>query len=659
MSAVKHMRTASSSSTGARTLWLLLAAFALLLLHQQGAHAVPLEVYGRLPSLEDVALSPDGTRLAFVRTTADTRLIEVISLVGRKAVGGLRVGETKLRNVQWADNDHLLVVTSATSQPWGLIGTEREWYMLQVYDVARHRTMALPDPSRFPDVRMMNVISGTPLVRRVEGHTVLFLQGIYLQTRTLPVLVRIDLDTGGARVVRLGSAATQYWLVDPAGEVAAEQQYFDQDHRWALKVRRGGRLEEVVSGEEAIDFPRLLGFGPTTETLLMQAIEGGDPVWRLLTLKDGRLGPPMIERKTLTTPIVDHLSSRLVGGVHIDDDWRYVFFDPGTQRLWDSVVQTFDGERVRLASTSEDFRKIIVRLDGTRHGYRYELVDLNRHIAEPVGDVYSGLTEPLETRRITYAAADGLQIPAYLTLPRGRAARNLPLIVLPHGGPAARDTADFAWWPQALGEQGYAVLQPNYRGSQLGQSFLAAGFGEWGRKMQTDLSDGVRYLVHEGIADPRRVCIVGASYGGYAALAGATLDPGVYRCAVSVAGLSDLKRMLSWVNEKHLARDSLEQRYWDRFMGVTGPNDPELERISPIRHLDAVTVPVLLIHGRDDTVVPFEQSDVMYTALRRAGKDAELVTLKHEDHWLSRSETRLQMLQASIDFLRAHNPPDP
>jgi dipeptidyl aminopeptidase/acylaminoacyl peptidase len=178
----------------------------------------------------------------------------------------------------------------------------------------------------------------------------------------------------------------------------------------------------------------------------------------------------------------------------------------------------------------------VVRVDGQRFGYQYQLVNFDTHKAVPIGDVYAGLTEPLEVRRINYAAADGMQIPAYLTLPRGREPKNLPLIVLPHGGPAARDTADFDWWSQALADQGYAVLRPNYRGSVLGERFLAAGFGEWGRKMQTDLSDGVRFLAKEGIADPSRVCIVGASCGGYAALAGVTLDPGVYRCAVSEPG---------------------------------------------------------------------------------------------------------------------------
>ena len=170
--------------------------------------------------------------------------------------------------------------------------------------------------------------------------------------------------------------------------------------------------------------------------------------------------------------------------------------------------------------------------------------------------------------------------------------------------------------------------------------------------------DGVRYLVKEGIVDPARVCIVGASYGGYAALAGVTLDPLVYRCAVSVAGISDLKHMLSWVNDRHFKRNTWEQRYWERFMGASGPEDPALDAVSPIKHIDALNVPLLVIHGRDDTIVPFEQSSMMVDAVLRAGKEVDFVTLQHEDHWLSRGETRLQMLKASVAFLRAHNPPD-
>jgi dipeptidyl aminopeptidase/acylaminoacyl peptidase len=632
--------------------------YALLLGHVARA-AVPLEVYGRLPSLEDIALSPSGERIDCVRTTENTRTITVGSLSDHKAMSGLRVGDQKLRSVQWADENHLMIVTSATSLPWGFIGKEQEWRLLQVYDVGRRKAYPVPSLTfADPNLKLMNVISGPVMIRRLKGHTVLFVPGIYVEHETLAALFRVDLDTATQSLVRKGTSPSQKWLVDADGEIAAEEDYNQQAQHWKLKIRREGRLQEVASGQAAIEFPRFLGFGPTSDTLLMQSPEGKDPAWRLLSLKDGTWGPPMAEHRMLTAPIEDHLTSCMIGGVHIGDDAQYVFFDPIMQARWDAVTHAFAGEHVRLLSAADGFRKFVVRVDGTKHGYLYELVDLVTHRADSLGEVYKGGAPALEVRRITYAAADGMQIPAYLTLPQGRAARNLPLIVLPHGGPAARDTADFEWWPQALADQNYAVLQPNFRGSDLNEHFLEAGFGQWGRKMQTDLSDGVRYLVKEGIADPARVCIVGASYGGYAALAGVTLDPGIYRCAVAVAGVSDLQRMLQWVNEKNLQRSSFEQRYWNRFMGVSGPSDPVLDEISPIKHMDALTVPVLLIHGRDDTVVPFEQSSVMAEAMRRAKKDVEFVTLAHEDHWLSRSETRLQMLKASVAFLRARNPPD-
>jgi dienelactone hydrolase len=618
---------------------------------------VPLEVYGRLPTLEDVALSPGGSRIAFVRTSQDERLLAIHDFAKHKAIAALRVGRVKLRSVEWADEDHLLVVTSVTTLPWGFIGPEREWYQLGVYDIPKNRLENFPDARRLArdTTRILPVIWGNVMARRVEGHTVLFLPGYYVTDRTLPALFRVDLDTGSERIIREGSSSTAEWLVDETGEIAAEENYNDNEQRWSILQRRDGRLREIASGHEAIDFPRLLGFGPEPGTLLMRAIEDGNPVWRLLSMKDGSFGAPMAERQVMEAPIEDPLTYRMIGGVHVDDMPHYVFFDPRTQAKWDAIVGAFGKDQVRFVSHSSEFKKIVVQVNGQEFGYSYQLVDMTTHRAEPLGDVYEGITTPLEVRRISYPAADGLLIPAYLTVPRGKPEKNLPLVMLPHGGPAARDSDRFDWWAQALADQGYLVMQPNYRGSDLDLKFLSAGFGEWGRKMQTDLSDGVRYLVKQGMVDPARVCIVGASYGGYAALAGVTLDPGVYRCAVSIAGPSDLKRMLHWENTTHT---QLTQRYWDRFMGVTGPGDPVLDQISPIKHLEAVNVPVMLIHGRDDTVVPFEQSSVMFDALKRAHKDVEMVTLKHEDHWLSRSETRLQMLQASVAFLRAHNPPD-
>jgi dipeptidyl aminopeptidase/acylaminoacyl peptidase len=302
---------------------------------------------------------------------------------------------------------------------------------------------------------------------------------------------------------------------------------------------------------------------------------------------------------------------------------------------------------------------VVVQVFGPSYGDGYFFVDMTTHKADPIGNEYDGVEDVSAEKWIEYRAADGRMLHAYLTLPMNREAKNLPLIVLPHGGPHARDEPGFDWWSQALASRGYAVLQPEFRGSEgFGKDLLWAGFGEFGHKMQTDLSDGVRALAAQGTIDPKRVCIAGASYGGYAALAGATLDLGVYRCAVSVAGLSDLRAQLSYWNWPRNKLDDRSERFWDRFLGVSNLDDPKLDAISPIKHIDKVTIPILLIHGKDDTVVPILQSEEMADALNAAGKQVEFVKLDGEDHWLSRSETRLQMLKATVKFLEDNNPPD-
>lgn len=624
------------------------------------APAVPLAVYGHLPSIEDVALSPGGSRVAYVRTQGDLRIIVVASVADHKMIRWVNTGDEKLRDLTWADDDNLLFTTSLTTSVYG---SKDEWFLLRSYNVSQNKVRTLPGTplgAYGASKEVLNTVVGTPMVRNIGGHTVVFVPGLY---QYVPgafsdedvALFRCDLTTGVTRAERTGSDNESWW-VDSDGQPAAQQDYDSQTERWSLSVFHGGSAVEAASGHAALDAPEILGFGPTSDTLLVESIENGHRWWKLLSIKDRKLSPAPKE-DVFDEPLLDPPTDRLVGGMNIDDVPQYVFLDPARNTAWQSIVKALDGSEVTFVSASSDFTKVVVLVDGPNYGYRYLLIDLKNPAAIPIGKVYDGIDEPLEKKRITYAAGDGLQIPAYLTLPAGRPPHNLPLIVLPHGGPAAFDTAEFDWWSQALADQGYAVLQPNYRGSNTSMQFLRAGFGQWGRKMQTDVSDGVNYLVKQGIVDAGRVCIVGASYGGYAALAGVTLQPSVYRCAVSVAGISDLSRFLDWYTRGGVSAGRVT-RYWDRYFGVSGSSDPVLDTISPIRHVDAVRVPVLLIHGRDDTVVPYEQSQIMYDALQSHHKDVQLVTLKKEDHWLSRSETRMQMLEATVAFLQAHDPPD-
>lgn len=614
------------------------------------ADAVPLEIYGRLPSLEDVIVSPDGKRVAYVKAKGDERSLAVVDLEQNSVLGGVQIGESKLRGASWIDNNRILITLSGTWTPMFSSQRAYEQFHLLIFDIKAH---TLKEPSfNIPDTRTYDVAASTT-VRNVDGQAVLFVSGwANINWRVEPALYQFSGDRHGTIVKT--SHLNANWLLDERGRIAAQITYDGETRKWEISTRSGDSMAVAAAGTADIETPRIEGFSAAGDAIIVQFLEGGDSIWKPLSLKDNSWGPALEKGESFDRIIADRTSGRILGGVPDIKQTKLVFFDNEVQAHWNALMRAFPGEQVELASNSDDFSKIVVKVFGAKHGYGYALYDWYSHQATMLGQVYPGLGPPAEVKAVSYPAADGLNIPGLLTLP-AKPAKGLPLVVFPHGGPASADFYSFDWWAQAMAAEGYAVLQPNYRGSELGFKFQSAGFGEFGRKMQTDLSDGVRYLASQGIIDPARVCIVGASYGGYAALAGVTLDAGVYRCAVSVSGLSDLKR---YRKGTFSGSSNMAQRYWDRYMGASYQNDPALVEISPIEHIARVTVPVLLIHGRGDGVVPYEQSEVMASALKQAGKSVQFVTLGQEDHWLSRSETRLQMLKACVAFLRTNNPPD-
>jgi dipeptidyl aminopeptidase/acylaminoacyl peptidase len=612
---------------------------------------VPLEVFGHLPSIENVAISPDGKHIAFTKTKDNTRFVLIVSMSTLQVVNSLDISNVKMREIIWADNNRILFITSSYDLPEELIGLKHEFFMLKSFDIRTGKSVnPIHATSSFP---VMNVISGDPMLRRVDGQTVVYVAGIYIIDRTFPALLKLNLDTGSAEMVNQGTEDSRGWLVDENGIVVAAEIYDEEKHRWELRVRKKDRLSEAASGEALIEYPTITGFAPSDDILWVNTLENSDQVWKPLSLETGALGESLPQLNLYEKLWIDPYTNRVVGG---QSDSGFVFFGEERQAKWKEVQTLFQGERIDFVCASQDYQKLVVLVEGSKHGYAYYMVDVVTHGLILIGPIYNGLSTIAEVRSIQYSAGDGMSIPAYLTLPPGREPKNLPLIILPHGGPAVKDSGRFDWWAQALAAQGYAVLQPNYRGSALGWNFISAGFGEWGRKMQTDLSDGVKYLVKNGTVDPSRVSIVGGSYGGYAALEGAVSDPGVYRCAVSVAGVSDLRKLYKTIRLNTGKKENSESRYLDRFLGASGPDDPILDTLSPLVHAARIDIPVLLIHGQDDTVVPFEQSESMAKALKRTKKSVELVKLKKEDHWLSRSETRMQMLESVMNFLNTYNP---
>ena len=356
--------------------------------------------------------------------------------------------------------------------------------------------------------------------------------------------------------------------------------------------------------------------------------------------------------------IFDPTSRRLVGVWLAGDTVEQQFYDPVLKAKQASLRKALGGDPI-LQAWSADFHAMIVHTESDGDAGTYWLI--NGASAKPYAYDYPEIPDANvgPTQVVDYKAADGLEIHGVLTLPPGRDPKSLPLVVLPHGGPEAHDVQHFDWWAQAFADQGYAVFQPNFRGSNgYGLQFRDAGFGEWGRKMQSDVSDGVRELAERGIVDPKRACIVGGSYGGYVALAGVTVQQGLYRCAVSFGGISDLNYMLNTVAPADSDDRNPSTRYWRKFMGVRDNDDPSLHALSPARLADHADAPILLIHGVDDSVVAIGQSREMARNLRAAGKPVEQLEIKSEDHWLSRDATRKQVLEAMVAFVEKNNPPN-
>lgn len=632
-----------------------------LMLGMGGAQAAPLEAYGALPSLSDVEISPDGSTIAYERSRNGKRMVLVQVLASGEIVGGVDVGQEKLRDITWAGNRHVIVTTSQTTSGRGLTYRESEWFLAVSFSLDRKK--ATPLMEYFPDdMRAMNTVADIPLARTVDGSPVVFVEGIYFKSSQYGRLglFQVDLSNGRVKLIEEGTSETGGFLVNSQNVVVAKSEYDRNNRMWRLKQRVGGAWTVTYEANASIDLPYIAGLSFDGNAVVVGELQNGRWRYKQFALSNGSPMGELWSNLQVSGVLVEPSNSQIVGVQLMNDTQDYVFVHPRAKVVAASAEAAYPGALgFSVESWTPDWNKIVVKVSGKSRGEVFDIVDMNTKRADRIGQTYDGIgaEDFADVKWIRYAAADGMTIPAYVTLPNNKPAQNLPLIVLPHGGPASRDDGGFDWLPQALASRGYAVLQPQFRGSEgFGWDFMAAGFGQWGKKMQTDLSDGVRHLATQGMIDPKRVCIVGASYGGYAALAGVSMDPGVYRCAVSVAGLSDLEDFLLW-RRKRTGGDSPAMRYWDRFMGSKGASDPALQAISPITHVARINVPVLLVHGDDDTVVPIDQSEDMESAMRRAGKQVSFVRLDSEDHWLSRSETRQKLLVSAVNFLEQHNPP--
>lgn len=307
----------------------------------------------------------------------------------------------------------------------------------------------------------------------------------------------------------------------------------------------------------------------------------------------------------------------------------------------------------QIVSRADDDSVMIIRSEASNQPPTWTLFDLTARAAVRVGSALK--IDPRlfgVTQTVVYPSSDGRQITGFITMPPGKS-RNAPLIVMPHGGPESQDTTDFDMWRQFLVTRGYAVFQPQFRGGDgYGLAHEQAGHLAWGTLVQDDVRTGIAYLAAQGMIDTNRMCVFGWSYGGYMAMAGPTMSPDLYKCAVAGAGVADLPAMLDWVREEQGGGDSLSYLYWSKRMG----DEAQARAASPTSFAGQLNVPFLLIHGEDDDVVPIEQSELMEAALTAAGKPVEFMRIPKTGH-SPRGENMIAMLKRLESFLMTHLPP--
>jgi dipeptidyl aminopeptidase/acylaminoacyl peptidase len=578
---------------------------------------------------------------------------------------GIPVRDKKVRNIVWTDNSHILVDVSQTDH-WFFDSDNTEFWSTIAIDVDKKISRVLFDKnSKFPvfhfGLKAARVLDGKPYAfianvpfEGVETGSRLQSRTNTYYTRGYPDLWKLDLTNDSVTLAAAGSPGVNDWVVAPDGGIAAYTNLNTQQGVWRLF-----HGQQVLMSKPSTRLQTgVYGLGRTQTSVLVFDQSNGDSLTEVEA--DGRT-TVLSSGERLTRTFHSH-STGLLMGLETSDA-QVSFFDPALQARATAALKPFlksNGNRlISIVSFTDDLNLMVLHTGGDGDSGTYYLVNLTTHRADIIDNDYPDVADKQVglVREVAYTASDGLALDGVLTLPPGAKAQNLPVVILPHGGPIGIvDQVGFDWMAQAFASRGYAVFQPNYRGSGgHGAAFENAGFGEFGRKMLSDISDGLDALAKEGVVDRHRACIVGFSYGGYAAMAGVTVQQGLYRCAVAGSGLSDLPLMLSWVARRYGA-PSAALSFWREAMGPTVPGAPSLKSISPVAYAARADAPILLIHGEDDSVVPLEQSQIMYSALKSAGKPVEYIQTKGEDHWLSREATRVATLKAAVAFVEKYDP---
>ncbi|MDM7983315.1 MAG: S9 family peptidase [Maricaulis sp.] len=635
----------------------ILVAVAILVAAPASYTQPPLEQFAERPAIELATLSPDGNQIAFFTNFEGGRALAVRSLITGEVqiVDMTAVAPAFLR---WAD-DRMLLVSATVNR--NFVGVRGSVDVSATFFIDTQNNLAARQ--LLQDNRMLGVNFYLGNIIGIEAETGHALIPAYDRNERFD-LFAVDPMGRGVRRAGQGQEETRDWVIDARGLPIARNDYSSDDRRQVLRTLGEENWEPLYTAEDAAR-PVFTAWGllpsgdiGVTATFTTDAGRSLRGLYAL-SIETGDIEETVFLHPTydLEAVITDPYTNGVVGVTYEDQFTQHVWFDEQLAD-WQSALDTaFPDQIVRITSWSRARDKLIISVENERQSPALYLFDVNAGRVDFIGTVHGelGMAELPARRHIEYTARDGTVVPAYLTTPEGDGP--FPSVILPHGGPALRETGGYHAMAHFLASRGYAVLQPNFRGSDgYGYEWRSAGFGEWGTGvMQDDVTDGVQAMIEAGIVDADRVCIVGWSYGGYAALAGASFTPELYDCAVAIAPVSNLPSFISYVRQRY-GRDHWSYEYWSELMQGDADLDGNdaLRALSPIHHAENIQIPVLLLHGENDNVVDANQSSGMARALRRAGGDVEYIELDEGDHSLDDVTMQITLLRALETFLAEH-----
>jgi dipeptidyl aminopeptidase/acylaminoacyl peptidase len=614
---------------------------------------LPLEAFARLDFIEDDDLSPNGQYLAGIMGLDGQQNIAIIPLFD-KAEKIVRIGipdKMELDWVRWVGDDNIIARVRAQDT----LG-DKPFYVTRLLGINRAtgkitRLMWDVGGQHASDVLWVSRDNSAEILLAAQ-------QSVYLEHNFWPKVYRVNVANGRFSQVLDGQEEVQGWSADGDGTVRLGQSH-DDDHNKDRLIYR--RTKNVAF--RTVDHANLTARESLVDPFMF--LPEGDHALSLGGTDDGRNAiyeydlTSLQKVKTIFSPDKGRISGAIVSadqtsllGVRLGLGGGVHWFDPKLAQVQADFDKAVPNAKVNISSLSADRSTMLVRInDADMPGSLY-YYNTAGGVLQRIAVINSSIggQHLAEVKMVHYAARDGLDIEAKLTLPTGRAPKNLPIIMLPHGGPWAHDGPWYDYLSQFLANRGYLVVQPNFRGSNgYGQDFERKGEGQLGLAMQDDISDGLIWAVKQGYADRKRACIFGWSYGGYAAMWGLVKDPDQYRCGISMAGISSLRK-----DQRTFDNSTNEYEAKDAWKRMT----TDFDAVSPINFVDKIKAPLLLLHGKKDVRVDASQSEKMNAKMLAAGKTVQLVLMPLADHNAGRQADRVTLLTSIETFLNKYNPAD-